>query len=73
MLYEMHVGTFTPQGTFEAAIPHLRELAEIGITAIEIMPVAEFPGTRGWGYDGVYISATQSLSLIHISEPTRPY
>jgi maltooligosyltrehalose trehalohydrolase len=60
VLYEMHVGTFTPQGTFEAAIPHLRELAEIGITAIEIMPVAEFPGHHGWGYDGVYISAAHS-------------
>ena len=42
-------------GTFEGAIPYLRELAELGVTAIEIMPVAEFPGARGWGYDGVYI------------------
>jgi maltooligosyltrehalose trehalohydrolase len=54
------VGTFTPEGTFEAAIPHLGRLAEIGVTAIEIMPVAEFPGARGWGYDGVYLSAAQS-------------
>jgi maltooligosyltrehalose trehalohydrolase len=60
VIYELHVGTFTPEGTFEAAIPHLRELAELGITAIEVMPVAEFPGKRGWGYDGVYISAAQS-------------
>jgi maltooligosyltrehalose trehalohydrolase len=60
VIYELHVGTFTPEGTFEAAIPHLRELAELGITAIEIMPVAEFPGRRGWGYDGVYISAAYS-------------
>jgi maltooligosyltrehalose trehalohydrolase len=60
VLYELHVGTFTPEGTFEAAIPHLRELAELGVTAIEIMPVAEFPGRHGWGYDGVYISAAHS-------------
>ena len=56
MLYELHVGTFTPEGTFDAAIPHLAELAELGVTAIELMPVAEFPGARGWGYDGVYLS-----------------
>ncbi len=60
VLYELHVGTFTQEGTFEAAIPHLRELAELGVNAIEIMPVAEFPGARGWGYDGVYISAAHS-------------
>jgi maltooligosyltrehalose trehalohydrolase len=60
VLYELHVGTFTPEGTFDAAIPHLAELAELGVGAIEIMPVAEFPGERGWGYDGVYISAAQS-------------
>ena len=60
MLYELHVGTFTPEGTFEAAIPHLRGLRELGVTAIELMPVAEFPGRHGWGYDGVYISAAHS-------------
>src|SRR5688500_5239864 len=60
VLYELHVGTFTPEGTFEAAIPHLPGLRELGITAIELMPVAEFPGRRGWGYDGVYVSAAQS-------------
>lgn len=60
VIYEMHVGTFTPQGTFEAATSHLAELAEIGVTAIEVMPVAEFPGRHGWGYDGVYISAPHS-------------
>ncbi len=60
VLYELHVGTFSPEGTFDGAIPHLAELAELGVTAIEIMPVAEFPGTRGWGYDGVYLSAAQS-------------
>jgi maltooligosyltrehalose trehalohydrolase len=60
VLYELHVGTFTPEGTFEAAIPHLTELRELGVTAIEIMPVAEFPGRHGWGYDGVYLSAAHS-------------
>ncbi|MGZ8648809.1 MAG: alpha-amylase family glycosyl hydrolase, partial [Solirubrobacteraceae bacterium] len=57
VIYELHVGTFTEDGTFEAAIPHLSELRELGITAIELMPVAVFPGAHGWGYDGVYISA----------------
>jgi len=60
VLYELHVGTFTAEGTFGAAIEHLAALAELGVTAIEVMPVAEFPGARGWGYDGVYISAAQS-------------
>jgi maltooligosyltrehalose trehalohydrolase len=60
VIYELHVGTFTREGTFDAAIPHLRELAELGVNAIELMPVAEFPGSHGWGYDGVYISAAQS-------------
>jgi maltooligosyltrehalose trehalohydrolase len=57
VLYELHVGTFTREGTFEAAIPHLRGLRELGVTTIELMPVAAFPGNHGWGYDGVYISA----------------
>ena len=60
VIYELHIGTFTAEGTFEAAIPHLRELAELGVTAIEVMPVAEFPGGHGWGYDGIYLSAPQS-------------
>jgi maltooligosyltrehalose trehalohydrolase len=60
VLYELHVGTFTPEGTFDAAIPHLRALAELGVTTLELMPVAEFPGRHGWGYDGVYISAAHS-------------
>ena len=60
VIYELHVGTFTAEGTFAAAIPHLAELAALGVRAIEIMPVAEFPGARGWGYDGVYLSAAQS-------------
>jgi len=60
VIYELHVGTFTPEGTFEAAIDYLPGLAELGVTAIEVMPVAEFPGNHGWGYDGVYLSAAQS-------------
>jgi len=60
VLHELHVGTFTPEGTFEAAIPHLRALRELGVTAIELMPVAEFPGRHGWGYDGVYVNAAHS-------------
>jgi maltooligosyltrehalose trehalohydrolase len=60
VVYELHVGTFSSEGTFSGAIPHLRELAELGVSAIEIMPVAEFPGRWGWGYDGVYLSAAQS-------------
>jgi len=60
VIYELHVGAFTPEGTFDAVIPHLRGLRELGITAIELMPVAEFPGVHGWGYDGVYLSAAHS-------------
>lgn len=60
VLYELHVGTFTPDGTFDAAIPHLPELVELGVTAVELMPVAQFPGGRGWGYDGVYPFAPQN-------------
>ena len=57
VLYELHVGTFTRDGTFDAVIPHLCRLRELGVTAVELMPVATFPGERGWGYDGVYVSA----------------
>lgn len=53
VLYELHVGAFTPEGTFTAARARLPELAALGITAIELMPVADFPGARNWGYDGV--------------------
>ena len=60
VLYELHVGTFTRTGTFEAAIPHLPQLVELGVTAVELMPVAEFPGSRNWGYDGVHLFAPQS-------------
>ncbi|MGH9753265.1 MAG: malto-oligosyltrehalose trehalohydrolase [Blastocatellia bacterium] len=54
VIYELHTGVFTPEGTFDAIIPRLPELSALGITAIELMPVAEFPGERNWGYDGVY-------------------
>jgi maltooligosyltrehalose trehalohydrolase len=59
IFYELHVGTFTPEGTFEAIIPHLEYLKSVGVTAIEIMPVGQFPGERNWGYDGVAIYAVQ--------------
>jgi len=59
IIYELHVGTFTPEGTFEAIIPRLGELKEFGVNAIEIMPVAQFPGDRNWGYDGVYTYGVQ--------------
>jgi len=60
VIYELHVGTFTPEGTFEAIIPHLPELKDLGVTAIELMPVAQFPGNRNWGYDGVHPFAAQN-------------
>jgi maltooligosyltrehalose trehalohydrolase len=59
VLYELHVGTFSAAGTFDGAIEHLPALAELGVTAIELMPVAQFPGRFGWGYDGVYPGAAQ--------------
>jgi maltooligosyltrehalose trehalohydrolase len=57
VIYELHIGTFTPQGTFAAAIDKLDHLLELGITHVELMPVAAFPGARGWGYDGVSLFA----------------
>ncbi len=60
VIYELHIGTFTPEGTFDAAIGKLPYLKELGVTVIEIMPVAAFPGTRNWGYDGVSPYAVQS-------------
>ena len=60
LIYELHVGTFTPEGTFEAIIPRLSALKELGVTAIELMPVAQFPGNRNWGYDGAYPYAVQN-------------
>jgi maltooligosyltrehalose trehalohydrolase len=60
VFYELHVGTFTPEGTFDAVIPHLDQLKELGVTTIELMPVAQFPGERNWGYDGVFPFAAQN-------------
>ncbi|HUO21582.1 MAG TPA: malto-oligosyltrehalose trehalohydrolase [Caulobacteraceae bacterium] len=60
VLYELHVGAFTPRGTFAAAIGRLDHLRSLGVTAIEIMPVGDFPGARNWGYDGVLIYAPDS-------------
>ncbi len=54
VLYELHVGTFTTLGSFDAIISHLDDLRELGVTAVELMPVSPFPGRRNWGYDGVY-------------------
>ena len=59
VFYELHVGTFSPEGTFDGVIPRLRDLRELGVTAVEIMPVAQFPGARNWGYDGVLPYAAQ--------------
>jgi maltooligosyltrehalose trehalohydrolase len=60
ILYEIHVGSFTEEGTFDSVIPHLQRLRELGVNAIELMPVAQFPGERNWGYDGVFPFAVQS-------------
>ncbi len=60
IIYELHIGTFTTEGTFEAAIPRLKELKSLGINTIEIMPVCQFPGKRNWGYDGAYPYAVQN-------------
>ena len=57
VIYEMHVGTFTPEGTYAAAERELKRLADLGITVLEMMPLPEFPGEFGWGYDGVYLFA----------------
>jgi maltooligosyltrehalose trehalohydrolase len=61
VIYEMHVGTFTKEGTFASAMRELEELRDVGITLIELMPVAEFPGRFGWGYDGVDLYAPSHL------------
>ena len=61
VVYEMHVGTFTPEGTWRAAAAQLPELARLGVTLIEMMPVADFPGRFGWGYDGVNLFAPTRL------------
>jgi maltooligosyltrehalose trehalohydrolase len=57
VLYECHIGTFSAEGTFDGAIPHLDHLVDLGVDALELLPVAEFPGRRGWGYDGVDLYA----------------
>ncbi|HET8556809.1 MAG TPA: alpha-amylase family glycosyl hydrolase, partial [Gaiellaceae bacterium] len=57
LIYELHVGTFSEEGTFDGVIRQLPDLRELGVTAIELMPVATFPGNRGWGYDGLYTYA----------------
>ena len=59
VMYELHVGTFTAEGTFDAIIPRLSELRELGVNALELLPVAQCPGDRNWGYDGVYPYAAQ--------------
>jgi maltooligosyltrehalose trehalohydrolase len=59
-IYELHVGTFTAEGTFDGVASRLRQLAHLGVTAIEIMPISQFPGTRNWGYDGVHPYAVQN-------------
>jgi maltooligosyltrehalose trehalohydrolase len=60
VIYELHTGTFTPEGTFEAVTRKLAHLKALGVTAVELMPVAEFPGARNWGYDGAHLYAPQS-------------
>ena len=60
VLYELHVGTFSSEGTFDAILPRLPSLRDLGITAIELMPLAQFPGHRNWGYDGVFPYAVQA-------------
>jgi len=60
IFYELHVGTFTQEGTFDSVIPQLDRLRDLGVTALELMPVAQFPGDRNWGYDGVQLYAAQN-------------
>src|SRR5207302_1361893 len=60
VLYELHLGTFSQTGDFAGAIAHLVHIRDLGATAVELMPIAEFPGTRGWGYDGTYLYAPSS-------------
>ena len=60
IIYEIHVGTFTPEGSFDAVVSHLEDIRKIGVTALELMPVAQFPGDRNWGYDGTYPFAVQN-------------
>ena len=57
VIYELHIGSFTPAGTYDAAAGRLQYLADLGVTHVELMPLATFPGRRGWGYDGVDLYA----------------
>src|SRR3989442_1172373 len=69
VIYELHVGTFTAAGTFEAIVQHLPALADLRVTAVQLMPVAEFPGSRNWGYDGFRVDAVHAIhdaSPVHI-------
>ncbi len=59
IIYELHVGTYTDEGSFDSVVPHLDGMKELGVTAVELMPVAQFPGSRNWGYDGAYPFAVQ--------------
>jgi maltooligosyltrehalose trehalohydrolase len=59
VIYELHIGTFTPSGTFEEAVRYLDDLLYLGVSTVELMPVAQFTGKRGWGYDGVFLFAPQ--------------
>src|SRR5688572_4457077 len=60
IIYELHIGTFSAGGTFQSAVPHLDHLVELGVTHVELMPIAQFPGTHGWGYDGVGLFAAHA-------------
>jgi maltooligosyltrehalose trehalohydrolase len=60
IFYELHVGTYTEKGSLDSACAHLAELADLGVTTIDLMPLAQFPGSRNWGYDGVYPFAVQN-------------
>ena len=60
IFYELHVGAFTPEGTFKAVIPRIKDLQELGINAVELMPITQFSGKRNWGYDGVFPFAVQN-------------
>ena len=60
VFYEIHVGTFTSEGTFDAIIPRLRSLRDLGVSTIELMPLSQFPGERNWGYDGVFPFSVQN-------------
>src|SRR2546425_239054 len=71
VIYELHVGTFTAAGTFEAIIQHLPALVDLGVTAVQLMPVVQFPGSRNWGYDGVHLYAFR-LDAIHAIHDASP-